>query len=80
MISAVNAKPNPAVFLLWGEKAHKKARLVTGEHHTVIKAAHPTHWPNVKVPFVESRSFTQADDAMCLKGMEPITWKQTAWA
>src|SRR5690349_21118163 len=41
VIGAVNKKSDGLVFLLWGAAAQKRARLVTGAIHTVIRAAHP---------------------------------------
>src|SRR3954447_8748783 len=41
-IRALNDKPERVVFVLWGAYARKKARLITGVHHTVIESAHPS--------------------------------------
>ena len=41
VISAVNAKPERVVFVLWGAYARKKAKLITGPQHVILESAHP---------------------------------------
>lgn len=42
IISLVNEKEEPVVFLLWGRNAHSKEKLITNTHHLVLKCAHPS--------------------------------------
>jgi uracil-DNA glycosylase len=42
VIRAVNVRPDPAVFLLWGAYAQKKAAFVDSARHLVLTAAHPS--------------------------------------
>ena len=42
VISLVNDKQTPVVFLLWGANAREKARLVTNPRHFVLTCAHPS--------------------------------------
>ena len=42
VITKVNQKPSPVVFVLWGGYAKKKLKLIDTERHTVIQAAHPS--------------------------------------
>jgi len=41
IIEALNEREAPCVFVLWGGYAQKKAKLITGSQHLVLKAAHP---------------------------------------
>lgn len=77
VIRAVNAKADRVVFMLWGNKAHNKERLITGEHHVVIKTAHPTHRPGVSVPFLDTHPFTEANVALKAAGPKTIAWERT---
>ena len=42
IIGLVNARTQPAVFLLWGAYAQKKAAFVDETRHLVLRAAHPS--------------------------------------
>ena len=42
VISLLNEREKPMVFLLWGANAKAKAPLVTNEKHLVLTAAHPS--------------------------------------
>jgi uracil-DNA glycosylase len=42
IIKAVNAKPDPVVFVLWGAHAQKKLELIDTSRHTVLQSAHPS--------------------------------------
>lgn len=42
VICALNDKPDPVVFMLWGSNARSKKALVTDPRHLVLEAAHPS--------------------------------------
>ncbi|MFZ0308716.1 MAG: uracil-DNA glycosylase [Candidatus Sulfotelmatobacter sp.] len=42
VIRAVNEKPEPVVFMLWGRCAQKKRPLLKDEKHLVLEASHPS--------------------------------------
>jgi uracil-DNA glycosylase len=42
VISKVNDKADPVVFVLWGSYAQKKLNLIDTNRHTVIQSAHPS--------------------------------------
>ena len=42
VINIINEQKNDVVFLLWGSSAHKKAKQVDENKHTVIKTSHPS--------------------------------------
>lgn len=41
VISALNEKPEPIIFVLWGNDAIKKEKIIAS-HHTIIKGPHPS--------------------------------------
>lgn len=73
IIAAVNARPQPAVFALWGAYAQKKAKNVDAKKHIVLTSAHPS--PLSAKKFLGSKPFSQINDALKKLGEEPIDWK-----
>ena len=66
------------VFLLWGKPASAKAQAILrgGKRHTVICTSHPSPLGATKTssPFLDSKCFSRANDALQKLGMEPIDW------
>jgi uracil-DNA glycosylase len=73
VIRAVAARPDPAVFVLWGNYAQKKLPLIDEERHTVVKGAHPS--PLSAKRFFGSRPFSRINEAVATQGHEPIDWR-----
>lgn len=42
IISLLNQRQDPVIFVLWGAPAKKKAGLITSSHHHILTAAHPS--------------------------------------
>ncbi|GAA2460932.1 uracil-DNA glycosylase [Streptomyces macrosporus] len=72
VIRAVDARPDPAVFVLWGAHARKKLSLIDTERHAVVQGAHPS--PLSAKKFFGSRPFTQINEAIAAQGHTPIDW------
>jgi uracil-DNA glycosylase len=72
-IEALNERAKPVVFALWGGHAQKKKKLVTGEQHRVVTAAHPS--PLSIKKFMGSRPFSAINDALEEVGEGPIDWQ-----
>ncbi len=73
VIKLVNDKPDPVVFLLWGNYAQKKAAFVDGSRHLVLKAAHPSPLSAYN-GFLGCRHFSQANAFLEKHGQPPIDW------
>ncbi|MGW4374612.1 uracil-DNA glycosylase [Streptomyces albidoflavus] len=73
VIRAVSDRPDPAVFVLWGNYAQKKLPLIDDGRHAVVKGAHPS--PLSAKKFFGSQPFTQIDKAVAEQGHEPIDWR-----
>ncbi|GEB48195.1 MULTISPECIES: uracil-DNA glycosylase [Streptomyces] len=73
VIRAVAARPDPAVFVLWGNYAKKKLPLIDTERHAVVQGAHPS--PLSARRFFGSRPFTQIDEAIAAQGHTPVDWR-----
>ncbi|MGP3983062.1 uracil-DNA glycosylase [Streptomyces sp. KR80] len=73
VIRAVASRPDPAVFVLWGNYAKKKLPLIDTGRHAVVQGAHPS--PLSAKKFFGSRPFTQIDAAIAAHGHAPIDWR-----
>ncbi len=72
VIRALDAKGSRVVFVLWGGYARKKAALVTGTHHVVLEAGHPS--PMNPKGFLGSRPFGAINKALADAGLPEIRW------
>jgi uracil-DNA glycosylase len=73
VIRALNEREEPVVFVLWGGYAQKKKKLITGEQHRVVTAAHPS--PLSMMKFMGSKPFTAINNALKEVGEAPIDWQ-----
>ncbi len=73
VIRAVSSRPDPAVFVLWGNYAKKKLPLIDQDRHAVVQGAHPS--PLSAKKFFGSRPFTQINEAIAAQGHAPIDWR-----
>ncbi|GAA3035376.1 uracil-DNA glycosylase [Kitasatospora albolonga] len=73
VISAVSAREEPCVFVLWGNYAKKKLPLIDTTRHVVVQGAHPS--PLSAKLFHGSRPFSQINEALVEFGGEPIDWQ-----
>jgi len=73
IISIINSKREKVVFLLWGNFAHKKGKMIDEEKHKVIKTAHPS--PLSVKSWQGCKTFSKANDALVSFGIEPINWQ-----
>lgn len=75
VIHAVAAREAPAVFILWGAHAQKKAAFVgdEGGRHLVIRSAHPSPL-SARHGFFGSRPFSRTNAFLEAQGQAPIDW------
>lgn len=77
VVRLVAEKEEPAVFLLWGSYAQKKAAFVQsveqGGRHCVLKAPHPSPL-SAHNGFFGCRHFSKANAFLEAQGMAPIDW------
>lgn len=74
VITAINAKPEPIVFMLWGEDAKRKKPLIDGTHHVVLESAHPSPLSASRHGFFGSRPFGAANKFLKSNGQGEIDW------
>lgn len=74
VIRLVDARQTPAVFILWGSYAQKKAAFVDRSKHLVLQAPHPSPL-SAHNGFFGSRPFSQANAFLEANGLKPIDWR-----
>ncbi len=73
VITKVNQKTEPVVFVLWGGYAHKKLKLIDTSRHTVIQSAHPSPL-SARNGFFGSKPFSAINTALGAVGTK-IDWQ-----
>jgi uracil-DNA glycosylase len=73
VIAALNGRPRPVAFALWGAYAQKKKKLIAAPPHRVVTAAHPS--PLSAKKFLGSRPFSAINRALEELGEAPIDWQ-----
>lgn len=77
IISALDAKPTPVVFLLWGGNARAKRTLIRNPQHLILECAHPSPLSAYN-GFFGCGHFQRANAFLSEHGLSPIDWSRTA--
>ena len=75
VISELDRKETPVVFLLWGANAEKKARVITNPIHKKLITVHPSPLSAYR-GFFGCRHFSKANIILSESGQEPIKWDE----
>lgn len=74
IISLVNEKPDPVVFILWGDNARSKKRLITNSRHLILESAHPSPL-SASRGFFGSKPFSKANAFLTSNNQKAIDWQ-----
>lgn len=74
VISLLNDRTDPLVFILWGSHAQSKAALITNVHHYIIRSPHPSPL-SASRGFFHSKPFSKANRILESIGKTPIDWQ-----
>jgi uracil-DNA glycosylase len=74
IISLINAREKPVVFILWGSFAGSKEKLITHDRHLIIKSPHPSPLSAYR-GFFGSKPFSKTNDFLAENGMDIIDWQ-----
>lgn len=74
VISALNAREDPVIFLLWGTPARAKKALITSDRHFVLEAPHPSPL-SAYYGFFGCRHFSKANAILKDLGKTPIDFQ-----
>ena len=73
VLSKINKKSTPVVFILWGKHAQSKKKLINQSKHFVIESAHPSPL-SARRGFFGSHPFSKTNTFLISKGLTPINW------
>jgi uracil-DNA glycosylase len=74
IISLLNERKIPVVFILWGSGAQQKTELITNPRHLVIQSVHPSPLSSYR-GFFGSKPFSQTNLFLQEKGIQAIDWQ-----
>lgn len=74
IISILNKREKPMVFILWGSNAISKEKLITNKIHYIIKAPHPSPL-SAHRGFFGSKPFSKTNNFLESIGEAPIDWQ-----
>jgi uracil-DNA glycosylase len=74
IITLLNEKTNPLVFILWGKNAESKQSLITNPIHHIIKSVHPSPLSAYR-GFFNSKPFSNTNSFLTSHGTKPIDWQ-----
>ncbi|MDD7796447.1 uracil-DNA glycosylase [Clostridium sp. 'White wine YQ'] len=74
IISLLNDRTDPVVFILWGNNAISKEKFITNPQHYIIKSVHPSPL-SASRGFFGSKPFSKTNDFLKSIGKTPIDWQ-----
>lgn len=74
IISLLNDREDPVVFIFWGNNAISKEKLITNKQHYIIKSVHPSPL-SASRGFFGSKPFSKTNAFLKSVGKEPIDWQ-----
>ena len=74
IIDLLNDKPEPIVFILWGNNAKSKQSLITNPIHYIIESVHPSPL-SAHRGFFNSNPFSKANNFLVSVGKQTIDWQ-----
>lgn len=75
IIKVLNIKEEPVVFILWGNFAKEKAKLITNPHHYIITSPHPSPF-SAYSGFFGSKPFSKTNDFLVKNNLKSIDWSK----
>lgn len=74
VISLLDQREKPIVFILWGSHAAQKSQLITSRRHYILRSVHPSPLSAYR-GFFGSKPFSQANAFLQSIGSAPIDWQ-----
>jgi len=74
VISLLNQREKPVVFILWGKHAQDKQQLIQSPQHFIITSPHPSPF-SANRGFFGSRPFSRANEYLRKIGSQAIDWQ-----
>lgn len=73
VLELLNEQNHPVIFVLWGNPAQQKLKLITQKQHYVLMAPHPSPLSAYR-GFFGSKPFSQVNQLLIQNQMTPIEW------
>ncbi len=74
VVSILNEREEPLVFILWGGNARSKKALITAPHHLVLESVHPSPL-SANNGFFGNHHFTRTNEFLSSHNISPINWQ-----
>ena len=74
VIEKLNEREEPVIFLLWGNNAKEKEKIITSPHHYILKTVHPSPL-SASRGFFGCGHFAKTNELLTQMGREPIDWQ-----
>ncbi|WP_250673111.1 uracil-DNA glycosylase [Paraclostridium ghonii] len=74
IIETLNLRQDPVIFVLWGNNARSKKKLIDTNKHYIIESAHPSPL-SASRGFFGSKPFSKVNDMLTSLGKEIIDWQ-----
>ena len=73
LISLLNEREKPIVFILWGSYARSKKELITNSNHYIVESVHPSPL-SAHRGFFGSKPFSKTNNFLVEHGIMPVKW------
>ena len=74
VVSLLNERKEPVIFLFWGNDARKKEELITNPQHIILSAAHPSPL-SASRGFFGCGHFKKVNNMLTAMNKPPIDWQ-----
>jgi uracil-DNA glycosylase len=74
IISSASKHKQNVVFLLWGNYARKKIKLIDAKKHLILESGHPSPMSANRGLWFGNKHFSQTNDFLISHHIEPIEW------
>jgi len=74
VIALLNERKDPVIFILWGNNAISKEKLITNKWHYIIKSVHPSPL-SASRGFFGSKPFSKVNNLLKSIDKKPIDWQ-----
>lgn len=74
IISKLNDRDEPIIFILWGKHAQSKEKLITNKHHHIISSVHPSPLSSYR-GFFGSKPFSKTNKILASMDKKEIDWQ-----
>ncbi|GAM14601.1 uracil-DNA glycosylase, family 1 [Mesobacillus selenatarsenatis SF-1] len=74
VITLLNEREKPAIFILWGKPAQSKLKLINEDKHKIIMSVHPSPL-SARRGFFGSKPFSKVNELLKEQGEKEIDWQ-----